>query len=254
MILHRPNVASKNLIPNFVSYVNENRSNTNDIPPINCQFSGSVLSLKPMNKTCLSIICLLFISITVFPVDFSVLAGGSLSKYYATEQPQELSFSNRSGIFIGAKAAIDLSGQFRLSAGIILGSRNSGSAINARGESPLNAEYKNSLLQFPLLIETDLSKKSPVYFFAGPRLVFFLMHQLQIEPEDEFDIITKTNKIAFDIEAGIGYRINIGKLPFFIELKYIKGMSSIHNNIDSDYGITMDSIQLNVGYTFLKGK
>lgn len=213
-----------------------------------------MVSLKQMKKSFLALISILFIASTAHPIDFSILAGGTLSKYYSTEQPQELTFSNRTGIFIGAKALFELSSQFRLSTGIILGSRNSGATMNAQSEPSLNAEYKNSLLQFPLLIETDLSKKVPLYFIAGPRLLFLLSHHLTIEPDEKYDLMTKTKKIAFDIEIGIGYNVNISNAPFFIELKYIKGLSSIHNNTDGNYGITMDSIQMNIGYTFYKKK
>jgi|GEM_PF-3829555 len=200
------------------------------------------------------LIAIIFIAIVNvhYATQLSIISGGTLSKYYTSKLYPELSFRYTPNLFAGIGIEQYLSESISISSAIILGSRGSNAMIAESEKIYLTGNYRNIILQIPVLLKWQTRIPKKMYFLLGPRVDFILSHRLKLISDETFQLIDQTNPINLGIEVGIGCPIKINSILLFSEIHYAKGLTSFFQSKNNSFGMTIDSIQIILGVSLQK--
>ncbi len=193
------------------------------------------------------------LSISAFAQEttFGVKAGVNFSSIGGDDTEE---IDGRTGFHVGGLAEIMFTDQFGIQPELLYSMQGATSEDTPSGIS-IKEELKLDYLTLPVLAKYKFTPGWNLHL--GPQIGFLLnaknesevFYEGETESESE-DLKDYVSSIDFGLSGGFGYELDMG---VFFDARYYLGLSDINDDneeLDSDYSVHNNVIQLSVGYKF----
>jgi len=199
-----------------------------------------------MKKQILSVLFILLLVQTVQTKEIKAMAGMNLGKYLFSGPIESLNLRQKIGFDFGFGWVFDLNLNLKLEINAFYSQKGAKASIPYTPEKTVSGYYKNSAINFPVLLKYQFKDKASPYIALGPEFVFVTAHHLVFpESGDDLDLIDNTKKLMLALDALLGYEWPLGKWGVSAEVRYSRRLGNFL--IDPEARVGSESITFLIG-------